>query len=178
MERGRLSRYLVDLRKGNVTEPEDEMQLMRDLVEQYSNFPYNMNPQEAHVNLDEPVTTDRAHFSEDEGENIVSRSFLSVQTASSLVNYFPCLPVSLLSNLLLDILLMRIHLTPITDPYRCHRLSRCPYSSSPPLLPFCHFLLPQNLKHNLLRPRRILARRPRACQQIPYCKGKAWTTLI
>ncbi|KAL8728930.1 MAG: hypothetical protein Q9181_005172, partial [Wetmoreana brouardii] len=34
----RLSKYLVDLRKGRVTESEDEIQLMKDLVAQYSKF--------------------------------------------------------------------------------------------------------------------------------------------
>ncbi|KAL8703656.1 MAG: hypothetical protein Q9201_003168 [Fulgogasparrea decipioides] len=44
----RLSKYLVDLRKGRVTESEDEIQLMKDLIAQYSKF----EPQAASRNTD------------------------------------------------------------------------------------------------------------------------------
>lgn len=84
MYRDRLSGHLVDLRKGRVTESEDEIQLMRDLVEQNSNFsgPF-MSPQEANTALNEPITTNHdAQSSEHEGENIVSCSHPSTQPAS------------------------------------------------------------------------------------------------
>ncbi|KAL9587944.1 MAG: hypothetical protein Q9203_003237, partial [Teloschistes exilis] len=69
---GRLSGYLVDLRKGKVTESEDEMQLMRDLVEQYSNFsgPSISRPGDS-VNVDDPATKNHALSTENEGENII-----------------------------------------------------------------------------------------------------------
>ncbi|KAL8667720.1 MAG: hypothetical protein Q9202_000575 [Teloschistes flavicans] len=69
----RLSGHLVDLRKGRVTESEDEIQLMRDLVEQNSNFSGPiMSPQEAENALSEPITTNYdAQSSEHEGENVI-----------------------------------------------------------------------------------------------------------
>ncbi|KAL9578897.1 MAG: hypothetical protein Q9212_005424, partial [Teloschistes hypoglaucus] len=68
----RLSRYLIDVRKGKVTESEDEIQLMRDLVEQYSKFSCpSMNLPEANVNIENPISTNEALSSEDEGEHVI-----------------------------------------------------------------------------------------------------------
>ncbi|KAI4197126.1 MAG: hypothetical protein LQ350_006140 [Teloschistes chrysophthalmus] len=62
----------IRARLQSVTESEDEIQLMRDLVEQYSNFSDpSMNSPEANVNVENPITTNDPLSSEDEGEHVI-----------------------------------------------------------------------------------------------------------
>ena len=48
----RLSKYLVDLRKGRGTEGEDEIQLMKDLVKEFSTFSDVPREQSCHNSAD------------------------------------------------------------------------------------------------------------------------------
>ncbi|KAL8994606.1 MAG: hypothetical protein Q9169_005468 [Polycauliona sp. 2 TL-2023] len=68
----RLSKYLVNVRKGRITDSEDEIQLMKDLVAQYSNFSAPLpTVQQSNGNMDisKKFPNDTP---ERQGENIVS----------------------------------------------------------------------------------------------------------
>lgn len=67
----KLSRYLLDLRQGRVTKTEDEMQLMKDLVDQYSNFasPHSL-PEGCNEDRNRVPTSTEQH-DHDEGEYVL-----------------------------------------------------------------------------------------------------------
>ncbi|KAL8684645.1 MAG: hypothetical protein Q9218_008201, partial [Villophora microphyllina] len=70
----RLSGYLIDLRKGRVTELEDETQMMKELVEQYSNFSLSRpheGVQDSNGSTAEGALATEFQVGEDEGEHVI-----------------------------------------------------------------------------------------------------------
>lgn len=78
--RNRLSKYLLDVRQGRMAKSEDELQLMRAFVNQYSKFSIPRVSLEACNGDGSLHGTNHNQFEQPAGEHVVSRYNLCIQS--------------------------------------------------------------------------------------------------
>ncbi|KAL8897173.1 MAG: hypothetical protein Q9207_007346, partial [Kuettlingeria erythrocarpa] len=67
----KLSKYLVDIRRGRVSKAEDELQMMKDLSDQYSDFSANLETLESLSENYPRVTSDLSVHNQTNGEHVI-----------------------------------------------------------------------------------------------------------
>lgn len=154
--RCRLSKYLVNVRSGRVTESEDEIKFMKDLVSRYS-VP-TAPPHAIKQSNSTYKVLETGHGGNDEarGERIVRLPFCTPAAVSGclLASCLPILPACQSDK----------RANGPTAPYR---RDRCPGRTYPPS-PSLNYI---RLSDNLPSPRFLSTRCPRTCLQITHSAG-------
>lgn len=154
--RRRLSKYLVNVRKGGVTESEDEIKLMEDLVSRYSVPTAPLHAITQSNSTDKASETGHGGNDEPSGERIVRLPYCTPAAVSGYL-LAPCLQISSACQ-------SDKGANGPTAPYRC---DRCPGRTHSPSPSLDHF----RLSDNLPSPRFLSPRRPRTRLQIARSAG-------
>lgn len=93
MTMNRLSKYLVDIRHGRLTESEDEIQLMKDLATQYSSGVEQLESLGTSNGIVEKDSTKPGQDEEKHGEYVVSNP-PNIHRYPTLLPFFTCFPSS------------------------------------------------------------------------------------
>lgn len=154
--RCRLSKYLVNVRKGRVTESEDEIKLMKDLVSRYSVPTAPPHTIKQSKSTDKAQETCNGGNEQPRGERIVRLPSVLQRLSLGLLlaSYIPFLSACQSDK-------------GANGPTAPDRRDRCPGRTHSPPPSLDHF----RLSDNLPSPRFLSPRRPRTRLQIAHSAG-------